>query len=47
MFAAARAQNTGRAFTRNRSAIAEVGKPPVLADPVDCRLALPVGAPQR
>jgi len=38
--AVARAENTGQAFCRNRSAIPEKGRPPVLAEPVRCRLTM-------
>ncbi|MGB2824737.1 MAG: beta-galactosidase, partial [Phycisphaerae bacterium] len=40
--AVARAENTGQAFCRNRSAIPEMGRPPVLAEPVLCRLSIQV-----
>ena len=44
--AVARAENTGQAFYRNKTAIPETGRPPVLVEPVDCtvRLAMPARA---
>jgi len=44
--AVARAENTGQAFYRNKTAIPEKGRPPVLVEPVDCtvRLAMPARA---
>ena len=40
--AVARAENTGQAFFRNRTALPEKGRPPVLAEPVRCLLRLPM-----
>ncbi|MBM4018528.1 MAG: hypothetical protein FJ288_09415 [Planctomycetes bacterium] len=42
--AVSRAENTGQAFARNKSAIAERGREPVLVEPVECRIALPMPA---
>jgi len=43
--AVARAENTGQAFYRNKSAIPERGRAPVLAEPVDCQITLSVPGP--
>jgi hypothetical protein len=40
--AVARAENTGQAFCRNRTALAEKGRPPVLVEPVRCELSVPM-----
>ena len=40
--AVARAENTGQAFHRNRTAIPEKGRAPVLAEPVRCTVAVPM-----
>ena len=40
--AVARAENTGQAFTRNHTALAEKGRPPVLVEPVRCELHVPM-----
>jgi hypothetical protein len=41
--AVARAENTGQAFYRKRSSVPEQGRPPALAEPVECELALKLG----
>ena len=43
--AVARAENTGQAFCRNRSAIPEKGRAPVLAEPVRARVSIRLAGP--
>jgi hypothetical protein len=43
--AVARAENTGQAFSRNRTALADKGRPPVLVEPVRCTVTVPMPGP--
>jgi len=45
--AVARAENTGQAFSKNRTIVPERGREPVLAEPVRCRVTLKMPAAAR
>ncbi len=43
--AVARAENTGQAYDRNHTRCPEIGRPPVIVEPVDCDLSLSTDVP--